>query len=65
MSDVTERRQAIRALIASRPIATQEELRELLAARGHAVTQATLSRDLAQLGARRATQPGGGTSYEL
>ena len=65
MSDVTERRQAIRALIASRPIATQEELRELLAARGHAVTQATLSRDLAQLGARRAAQPGGGTSYEL
>lgn len=65
MSSVAERRQTIRALIASRPVATQEELRELLAARGHAVTQATLSRDLAQLGARRAAQPDGGTMYEL
>ena len=33
-------------------MATQEELRSLLAERGHDVTQATLSRDLAQLGAR-------------
>jgi len=59
------RRDEIRAVIASRPVATQEELRELLAARGHAVTQATLSRDLAQLGARRAAHPTGGTAYEL
>ena len=49
-----ERRGEIRQLIASRPIGTQEELRSLLAARGHDVTQATLSRDLATLGARRA-----------
>lgn len=55
------RRAAIRELITGRPIATQEELRALLAARGHAVTQATLSRDLAQLGARK---PAGG-AYEL
>ena len=60
-----ERRAEIRQLITSRPIATQEELRTLLADRGHEVTQATLSRDLAQLGARRAAQPGGGTCYEL
>jgi transcriptional regulator of arginine metabolism len=60
-----ERRTAIRELLASRPIATQEELRELLASRGHDVTQATLSRDLAQLGARRAAHLDGGTSYEL
>lgn len=60
-----ERRSEIRQLIASRPVATQEELRALLADRGHEVTQATLSRDLAQLGARRAAQPGGGTHYEL
>jgi len=64
-NDVTERRAVIRELIASRPVATQEELRELLAGRGHDVTQATLSRDLAQLGARRTAQPGGGTYYEL
>ncbi len=60
-----ERRVAIRELLTSRPVATQEDLRELLAARGHDVTQATLSRDLAQLGARRVAQPGGGTYYEL
>jgi transcriptional regulator of arginine metabolism len=59
------RRTEIRQLIASRPVATQEELRALLAERGHEVTQATLSRDLAQLGARRVAQPGGGTQYEL
>ena len=54
------RRTEIRTLIAGRAIATQEELRALLADRGHAVTQATLSRDLAQLGARR-----GPRGYEL
>ena len=64
-SDPRGRRSAIRELIASRSIATQEELRELLAERGYEVTQATLSRDLAVLGARRAAQPSGGTSYEL
>jgi transcriptional regulator of arginine metabolism len=60
-----ERRTEIRSLITSRQVSTQEELRSLLADRGHDVTQATLSRDLAQLGARRAAQPGGGTYYEL
>ena len=60
-----ERRTEIRSLITARQVATQEELRSLLADRGHDVTQATLSRDLAQLGARRAAQPGGGTYYEL
>jgi transcriptional regulator of arginine metabolism len=64
-SDVVERRAVIRELVQSRPVGTQEELRELLGARGHDVTQATLSRDLAQLGARRAAHPGGGTFYEL
>lgn len=65
MSDVRARRTHIRQLIASRRIPTQEELRALLADRGYDVTQATLSRDLAQLGARRAAEPGGGTYYEL
>ena len=60
-----ERRAEIRQLIGTRQVATQEELRALLADRGHDVTQATLSRDLAQLGARRAPQAGGGTYYEL
>jgi transcriptional regulator of arginine metabolism len=66
MSSATrERRAEIRQLIASRAVGTQEELRALLADRGHDVTQATLSRDLAQLGARRVAQPGGRTHYEL
>ncbi len=65
MSDIRARRTHIRQLIASRRIATQEDLRSLLADRGYDVTQATLSRDLAQLGARRAAEPGGGTYYEL
>ena len=55
-----ERRSTIRELIAARPVATQEELRALLAGRGHTVTQATLSRDLAHLGAHRTTH-----GYEL
>jgi transcriptional regulator of arginine metabolism len=60
-ADTRARRAEIRSLIAARPVATQEELRELLAAKGHEVTQATLSRDLAKLGARRAA----GGAYEL
>jgi transcriptional regulator of arginine metabolism len=65
VSRTRERRGEIRQLIASRPIGTQEELRALLAGLGHDVTQATLSRDLAQLGARRTARPDGGTIYEL
>ncbi|MCX5745452.1 MAG: arginine repressor [Proteobacteria bacterium] len=47
------RRAAVRAILKRREVATQEELRTLLARAGHAVTQATLSRDLAHLDARR------------
>ena len=60
-----DRRAVIRELITTRQVSTQEQLRELLAEHGHEVTQATLSRDLAVLGARRAAQPTGGTFYEL
>jgi len=59
------RRHAIAELVRARRVATQGELQRLLRARGVAVTQATLSRDLAQLGARRAPRPGGGTAYEV
>jgi transcriptional regulator of arginine metabolism len=65
MKSTKQRRAEIRGLIASQSVATQEQLRALLVDRGYAVTQATLSRDLAQLGARRAHVPDGGTSYEL
>jgi transcriptional regulator of arginine metabolism len=60
-----ERRQAVGELIRSRLIGTQEELRELLLDRGFDVTQATLSRDLGKLGARRVQLDAGGTAYEL
>jgi transcriptional regulator of arginine metabolism len=59
------RREAIRRLIRGRRVATQEDLRTLLAGQGFEVTQGTLSRDLARLGARRAPGVEGGTVYEL
>ena len=59
------RREAIRRLIRGRTVATQEELRSMLADQGFEVTQGTLSRDLARLGARRASGTEGGTVYEL
>jgi transcriptional regulator of arginine metabolism len=59
------RRAAITELVRARRVATQGELQRLLRARGIAATQATLSRDLAQLGARRAPLPDGGTAYEV
>ena len=59
------RRAAIERLLRGRRVATQEDLRHLLATQGFEVTQGTLSRDLARLGARRAPGPVGGTVYEL
>lgn len=49
----TRRHHALRELLASRPASTQEELVAGLADEGMAVTQATVSRDLAALGAVR------------
>jgi transcriptional regulator of arginine metabolism len=52
MTDARDQRlRAITDLIRARPIASQDELAEGLAALGIAVTQATISRDLEQLGA--------------
>lgn len=59
------RREAVRQLIRRHRIQSQEQLRELLSAQGIEVTQATLSRDLARLKARRVTLPEGGSVYEL
>ncbi len=59
-AEARDRRKLIRELLVARPIATQGDLRTVLAERGHDVTQATLSRDLAHLGARRAA-----SGYEL
>jgi len=48
-----ERQRLIESLIARRRIGTQLELREALAAAGCRVTQATLSRDLRELGVEK------------
>ena len=59
------RREAVARLLRQRHIGTQEQLLEALTASGIGATQATLSRDLARLGARRVADPGGGAVYEL
>lgn len=63
--DTHVRREAVRRILRSRVVSTQEELRSLLAEEGIAVTQATLSRDLARLRAKRVSLPTGGTAYEI
>ncbi len=65
MSEARARRQkAIADLIRSEPIGSQEEVTERLAGMGYAVTQATVSRDLDQLGAVKVKR-GGALSYAL
>jgi transcriptional regulator of arginine metabolism len=59
------RREAVARILRSRPIGTQDELLAALGEAGFRATQATLSRDLARLGARRVSRPGGGTLYEV
>jgi transcriptional regulator of arginine metabolism len=54
MSRKSERQDAILKLISSRPIASQEDLKREMGERGWVVTQATLSRDLRDLGVVRA-----------
>ncbi len=65
MTSAERRRRVVAPLLRDRHIATQEELHEALRAEGFEATQATLSRDLAQLGAHRVSDPSGGTRYEL
>ncbi len=65
MTSSDRRRDAVARIIRSRRIGTQDELLDALARAGFRATQATLSRDLARLGARRVSRPEGGTVYEL
>ena len=65
LEDTRARRALIIELVRTRHVATQGDLRDLLRARGHDVTQATLSRDLGKLRARRVSLPSGGTAYEI
>ena len=65
MTDLKERRQrAIADLIRSSALTSQEELADRLGSLGFTVTQATISRDLDQLGALKVRR-GGQLSYAL
>ncbi|HET9553154.1 MAG TPA: arginine repressor [Anaeromyxobacteraceae bacterium] len=59
MTLADRRRDAVARILRARRIGTQEELLEALAGEGFQATQATLSRDLARLGARRVSRPDG------
>lgn len=59
LTGTAARRDVIREILSRHPVASQEDLRRYLAARGIRVAQATLSRDMVALGARRAAGPGG------
>jgi transcriptional regulator of arginine metabolism len=59
MTDSRDQRlRAIADLIRTRPVASQDEIAEALAALGFTVTQATISRDLEQLGAAKVRRAG-------
>lgn len=61
----TQRQHRITRLLGRQAVANQAELVELLAAEGVVATQATVSRDLDELGALKVRVPGGGTVYAL
>lgn len=63
--DHDQRRIVVAEIIRSERVSTQKDLLRALSGRGIDATQATLSRDLAWLKARRVSLPGGGTMYEL
>jgi transcriptional regulator of arginine metabolism len=60
-----QRQQAIARLIGRQQVANQPQLLDLLAASGITATQATVSRDLDELGAIKVRAPGGQAVYAL
>ena len=65
MSERDHRRRLIRLLIQEQDIGSQELLQQLLSSRGVETTQATLSRDLRDMGVIRQADPGGRRRYVL
>lgn len=59
----TQRHAALLRVIRQERVASQERLRALLAAEGFTVTQATLSRDIRELGLAKVADPGSGAAY--
>ena len=60
-----ERKQLIETLVRQRSLTTQSELVAALAKLGCEVTQATVSRDLRELGARKGADGQGRTRFEI
>ena len=65
MASKVQRQQAIARLIAKHAVTNQPQLVDLLAEDGIAATQATVSRDLDDLGAVKVRVPGGDTVYAI
>jgi transcriptional regulator of arginine metabolism len=65
MGNRTERLLAIKSIIATRKVSSQEELLSLLDKKGMKYTQATLSRDLKFLKVNKISDPEIGYFYEL
>lgn len=65
MEDRTNRKKVIANIIESQKIHTQEELITVLKERGISATQATLSRDIKELGAVKVSDPEGGQYYKI
>ncbi len=59
----TQRHAAILRVVRERRIESQDGLRQALADDGYVVTQATLSRDIRELGLAKLADPGGGSYY--
>jgi transcriptional regulator of arginine metabolism len=65
MTTKVQRQQAIGRIIARRGVGNQAQLVELLGEEGIRATQATVSRDLDDLGAIKVRVPGGNTVYAV
>lgn len=65
MTTKVQRQQTIARLITKHAVASQPDLLDLLAAEGIRATQATISRDLVDLGAVKVRTDGGETIYAI
>lgn len=65
MSSKVQRQQTISKLVMKHAVTNQPQLVDLLAVEGIAATQATVSRDLDDLGAVKVRVPGGETVYAI
>lgn len=60
-----QRQHRVAKLLEARPVSSQAQLVDLLAAEGIEATQTTVSRDLEELGALKVRLPGGESAYAL